>query len=221
MSDDAANAVVDMAYANNWQILMHANGDAAIDQMLNAVSRATDKQGGGDRRSTLIHGQYVRMDQLDRMAQLEMTAALFPMHTFYWGDWHKEIIGEQLGNEISPTRSALDRGLPLTSHSDAPVALPNLMQVMWATVNRTSRSRAIIGPDERLTPGEALKTITLWAARQHFEEATKGSIEVGKRADLVILSDNPLTVDVDEINDIIVIETIKDGNVVWQGSTLR
>ncbi len=221
MPDDAANAAVDMAYANNWQVLVHANGDAAIDQMLNAVSAATDKHGGGDRRSTLIHGQYVRLDQLDRMAELEMTASLFPMHTFYWGDWHKQIIGEQLGNEISPTRSALDRGLPLTSHTDAPVALPNLMQVMWATVNRTSRSGAIIGPDERLTPDEALKAITLWSARQHFEEATKGSIEVGKRADLVILSDNPLTVDVDRINDILVIETIKDGNVVWQGPTSR
>jgi hypothetical protein len=216
MSDDAANAAVDMAYANDWQVLIHANGDAAVDQMLNAVSAATDTHGGGDRRSTLIHGQYVRPDQLDRMVDLEMTAALFPMHTFYWGDWHKQIIGEQLGNQISPTRSALDRGLPVTSHSDAPVALPNLMQVMWATVNRTSRSGAIIGPDERLTPDEALKTVTLWSARQHFEEATKGSIEVGKRADLVILSDNPLTVDVDRINEILVVETIKDGAVVWQ-----
>jgi len=215
MPDDAANAAVDMAYANDWQVLVHANGDAAIDQMLNAVSAATDNHGGGDRRSTLIHGQYIRPDQLDRMVELEMTASLFPMHTFYWGDWHKQIIGEQLGNQISPTRSALNRGLPVTSHTDAPVALPNLMQVMWATVNRTSRSGAIIGPGERLTPDEALKAITLWAARQHFEEATKGSIEVGKRADLVILSDNPLTVDVDKINDIIVIETIKDGNVVW------
>jgi predicted amidohydrolase YtcJ len=216
MPDEAANAAVDMAYANDWQVLVHANGDAAVDQMLNAVSLATDKHGGGDRRSTLIHGQYVRPDQLDRMVDLEMTASLFPMHTFYWGDWHKQIIGDELGNQISPTRSALDRGLPVTSHTDAPVALPNLMQVMWATVNRTSRSGAIIGPDERLTPDEALKAITLWPARQHFEEATKGSIEVGKRADLVILSDNPLTVDPDKINQVVVMVTIKDGNVVWQ-----
>ena len=216
MPDEAANAAVDMAYANDWQVLVHANGDAAVDQMLNAVSLATDKHGGGDRRSTLIHGQYVRPDQLDRMVDLEMTASLFPMHTFYWGDWHKQIIGDELGNQISPTRSALDRGLPVTSHTDAPVALPNLVQVMWATVNRTSRSGAIIGPDERLTPDEALKAITLWPARQHFEEATKGSIEVGKRADLVILSDNPLTVDPDKINQVVVMVTIKDGNVVWQ-----
>ena len=216
MSDDEANAIVDSAYANNWQILIHANGDAAIDQMLAAVAAATDTYGGDDRRSTLIHGQYIREDQLDKMVELEMSASLFPMHTYYWGDWHKKIIGDDLGNKISPTRSALARGLPVTSHTDAPVALPNLMQVMWSTVNRVSRSDIVIGPDERLTPAEAFKTITISSARQHYEEDTKGSIEIGKRADLVILSDNPLSIAVDKINEIIVLETIKDGEVVWR-----
>lgn len=220
MSDEAANAEVAKAYENNWQVLVHTNGDAAVDQMLNAVEAAAEKYGIGDRRTTLVHGQYVRMDQLDRMVELDVYASLFPMHTFYWGDWHKQIIGDELGNEISPTRSALDRGLPLTSHTDAPVALPNLMQVMWATVNRTSRSGAIIGPSERLTPEEAFKAITLWSAKQHFEEDTKGSIEVGKNADLVILSDNPLTIDVDRINKIVVLETIKDGKTVWQRESM-
>jgi len=123
---------------------LHANGDAAIDQMLAAIGAATDAHGGGDRRSTPIHGQYVRPDQLDQMVELEMTASLFPLRTFYWGDWHKEIIGDDSGNHISPTRSAPDRGLPLTSQTDAPVALPNLMQVMWATVNRVSRSGEVV-----------------------------------------------------------------------------
>ncbi len=109
----------------------------------------------------------------------------------------------------------MDRGLIATSHSDAPVALPNLMRVMAATVNRTSRSGQIMGPDERLTPEEALKTITLWGAYQHFEEDRKGSIEVGKLADLVVLSDNPLTVDPAEIGDILVLETIKEGRSVY------
>jgi len=216
MTDELAIATIDKAYANNWQVLVHANGDAAIDQMLLAVRKATENYGGGDRRTTLVHGQYIRMDQLDEMVKLEMTASLFPMHTFYWGDWHKEIIGDELGNRISPTRSALDRGLPVTSHTDAPVALPNLMQVMWASVNRTSRSGATIGSEERLTPLEALKAVTLWGARQHFEEDDKGSIEVGKLADLVILSANPLTVKPSTINQIVVLETIKGGKVVWR-----
>ena len=208
-------SVIDKAYAKHWQVLVHANGDAAIDQMLDAVEPAVEKYGLDDRRTTLVHGQYVRMDQLDRMAQLDVVASLFPMHTFYWGDWHEQIIGRELGQKISPTRSALDRGLLVTSHSDAPVALPNLMQVMWATVNRTSRSGQVIGPDERLTPYEALKAITIWSAKQHFEEDRKGSIESGKQADLVILSDNPLTIDPEKINEIVVLETIKNGEVVW------
>jgi predicted amidohydrolase YtcJ len=213
--NEQLHSIIDQAYANHWQVLVHANGDAAIDQMLDAVAPAVEKYGLDDRRTTLIHGQYVRMDQLDRMAELDVVASLFPMHTFYWGDWHEQIIGMELGQKISPTRSALDRGLLVTSHSDAPVALPNLMQVMWATVNRISRSGQVIGPDERLTPQEALKTITLWSAKQHFEEDRKGSIEAGKQADLVILSDNPLTIDPEKINEIVVLETIKNGEVVW------
>lgn len=102
-----------------------------------------------------------------------------------------------------------------TSHTDAPVALPNLMQVMWATVNRVTRSGKVQGPDERISPIEALKAITLWSAYEHFEEKTKGSIEVGKLADLVILSANPLTIDPMKINQIVVMETIKEGKTVY------
>lgn len=214
--DDAVIGLIDNAYRQDWQVLIHANGDAAVDQMLLAVGAAHEKYGPGDRRNTLVHGQYVREDQLQRMAELQMSASLFPMHTFYWGDWHAQIIGDELGQRISPTRTALDLGLPLTSHTDAPVALPNLMQVVWATVNRTSRSGRIIGPEERLTPLQAMKAITIWSAEQHFEEARKGSIEVGKLADLVILSDNPLTIAPERLNEIVVMETIKEGETVWK-----
>ena len=92
-------------------------------------------------------------------------------------------------------RLVLNAGMIAASHTDAPVALPNLMQVMWATVNRTSRSGKVMGPGERLTPAEALKAITLWGAYQHFEETTKGTLDVGKLADMVVLSDNPLTIE--------------------------
>lgn len=214
--NDIVIGILDTAYQNNWQVLMHANGDAAIDQMLLAVGTAHDKHGPGDRRHTLIHGQYVRRDQLQRMAELGMTASLFPMHTYYWGDWHSEIIGTELGQQISPTRTALNLGLPVTSHTDAPVALPNLMQVVWATVNRVSRSGEVIGPDERLTPLEAMKSITLWSARQHFEDDRKGSIETGKLADLVVLSENPLTIEPARLNEIVVLETIKEGETAWK-----
>jgi predicted amidohydrolase YtcJ len=214
--DQVVVDLVDRAYREGWQVLMHANGDAAVDQMIRAIRPAQAQYGPGDRRHTLIHGQYTRLDQLPDLAELQIVGSFFPMHTFYWGDWHTQLIGPEKARHISPTRSALDLGIHITSHTDAPVALPNLMQVMWATVNRVTRSGKVLGPEERLTPEEALKAITLWGAWQHFEEDDKGSITPGKRADLVILSDNPLTVDPMDLNEIVVLETIKDGETVWR-----
>ncbi len=214
--DDAFVAsLFEEAYQQGWQVLTHANGDAAIDQLIRAVGGVHGEHGPGDRRHVLIHGQFIRQDQLDSLAALQIMPSLFPMHTFYWGDWYDEIVGPDQAQRISPMRSALDRGLRVTSHSDAPVALPNLMRVMAATVNRTSRSGQVMGAGERLTPAEALKAITLWGAYQHFEEDRKGSIEVGKLADLVVLSANPLTVDPTTIGDIVVLETIKEGQSVY------
>jgi predicted amidohydrolase YtcJ len=209
-------ALFDEAYQKGWPVHVHANGDAAIDQMIRAVKPSQEKYGPGDRRTTLIHGQFLRQDQIPSLVELQIFPSLFPMHTFYWGDWYDQIIGPELAQQISPMRSVLNAGLRATSHTDAPVALPNLMQVMWATVNRVSRSGKVMGPGERLTPLEALKTITLWGAYEHFEEMAKGSIEVGKLADLVILSDNPLTIDPMQINEIRVLETIKEGEPVYQ-----
>jgi predicted amidohydrolase YtcJ len=207
--------LLDEAYRNNWPTHVHANGDAAIDQLVAALKPVHAKYGPGDRRHVLIHGQFVRKDQLEALRGLQVIPSLFPMHTFYWGDWYDTIIGPSLAATISPMRTAIDLGMTPTSHTDAPVALPNLMQVMWATVNRTTRSGKVQGPAERITPIEALKAMTIWSAREHFEETTKGSIEVGKRADLVILDRNPLTVDPTTINTIQVAETIKDGVVVY------
>ena len=215
-NDSDVAALYEEAFEKGWQVLTHANGDAAIDQLIRTMQPSFEKHGPADRRHVLIHGQFVRQDQLDSLQQLGVMPSLFAMHTFYWGDWYKEIIGEDLAQQISPLRSVLDRGMLATSHTDAPVALPNLMQVMSATVNRTSRSGTVMGPDERLTPMEALKTITLWGAYQHFEEDRKGSIEVGKLADLVVLSDNPLTVEPADLGKITVVETIKEGETIYR-----
>ena len=214
--DEKVKAIIDTAFANNWQLLTHANGDAAMDQLIRCMRPAIEKYGNEDRRNVLIHGQYVRMDQLDSFQNMKVIASLFPMHTFYWGDWHRQIIGEELGNQISPIKSALDKGLMVTSHTDAPVAFPNLMMVLWTTVNRVSRSGEVIGPDERLTPYQALKSITIWGAYQHFEEDRKGTIAEGKLADFVILDQNPLKVDPMTLKDIAILETIKEGETVYR-----
>jgi predicted amidohydrolase YtcJ len=214
-NDSVVSSIYEKGLKNNWQILTHGNGDAAIDQMIRTLRPLTRKYGNQDRRNVLIHGQYVREDQLDSLKQLDVIASLFPLHTFYWGDWHKQIIGDSLGNKISPTRTALNKGLKLTIHTDAPVALPNLMRMVGISVERKSRSGQEIGPEERLTPYEAMQAITIWSAYQHFEEDSKGTLEAGKLADLVVLDKNPVKVEPQEIKDIEVMETIKEGETVF------
>jgi predicted amidohydrolase YtcJ len=121
-----------------------------------------------------------------------------------------------LGNKISPIRSALNKGLKVTSHTDAPVAFPNLMMIMWTTVNRVSRTGVVIGAEERLTPYETLQSISIWGAYQHFEDKNKGSLEIGKLGDMFVLSENPLKVGPMKIKDIVVLETIKEGKSVYK-----
>jgi hypothetical protein len=215
-NDKDIQNIVDSAFANNWQLKAHCNGDAAADQLFRAINQASAKYGNNDRRTILIHGQLIRMDQLDSLKKYDMVGSFFPMHTFYWGDWYKQIIGPDQAQKISPIKSAMNKGIRVTSHTDAPVALPNLMMIMYTTVNRVSRSGTVMGPDERLTPYEALKSITLWGAEQFFEEKKKGSLVAGKLADMVVLDKNPLKVDPMTLKDIVVLETIKEGKSIYK-----
>jgi predicted amidohydrolase YtcJ len=140
------------------------------------------------------------------------------MHTYYWGDWHRQsVLGPERGRNISPTGWALGRGMIFSSHHDAPVAFPDSMRVLSATVTRVARgSGEVVGPEQRVPPIVALKAMTLWAAYQHFEETTKGSIEPGKVADFVVLSENPIRIDQLRIAAIQVLETIKSGTSVYR-----
>ena len=95
-----------------------------------------------------------------------------------------------------------------------------MMMLAWTAVNRMSRSGEVVGPDERVSPYIALKALTDWAAYQYFEDAEKGTLEHGKRADLVILTENPLKVDPLKIKDIDVSQTIKDGKVIYAADEL-
>jgi predicted amidohydrolase YtcJ len=217
LTDEQITDRLQSAYQHNIQAIIHGNGDAAIDQIIKAVRKATERHGLGDRRTVLIHGQTVREDQLDEMKTLGIFPALFPAHVFYWGDWHRDVtLGSERAARISPAKSALKRGMKVTIHTDSPVVLPHSTRTMWSAVNRRTRSNVLLGEDERLTPLEALKALTIWAAYQHFEEASKGSIEVGKLADFVVLSDNPLTVEPMTIQDIQVLETIKEGKTIYR-----
>ena len=210
---------VDWAYANDVQIITHANAEAASDLLIAASTLSRLKHGPGkDRRPVLIHGQFLREDQVEAFRRLGILPSLFPMHTFYWGDWHvTKTLGPVLGQNISPTGWVLKRGMMFTSHHDAPVAFPDSMRVLDATVTRVARgSGKVIGPQHRVDVITALKAMTLWPAWQHYEEKAKGSIEVGKLADFVILSRDPTQGDPNTIDRIKVTETIKEGRTIYK-----
>jgi hypothetical protein len=219
--DKELQDLYELAFRNNWQVLTHVNGDAAVDQMIRTMAAAAKKYGNDDRRSVLIHGQLMRMDQIDDLKKLNVIPSMYTMHTFYWGDWYKKIIGEKEAQLICPAKTFIDKGFNLTVHTDAPVALPNQMTIVDASVNRTSRSGTVMGPDERITPYQAMQAITINSAYQSFEEKQKGSLKVGKIADLVVLSENPLKVDTKKIKYIEVLETIKDGKTIYTKSNKK
>lgn len=221
-TDQQLDEFIQTAYTKRWQLLVHTNGDAAIDQLIGSVQRVSARLPAADRRTVAIHAQTARADQLDAMKRLQIFPSFFPMHTFYWGDWHRDsVLGTERAQHISPTGWAMQRGMMFTSHHDAPVAFPDSMRVLSSTVNRTTRSNQVLGSEHRLDPWVALKAMTIWAAYQHFEERDKGTIEAGKRADFVILDRNPLTIDRAQLADLKVLETIKDGRTVYRRESSR
>jgi predicted amidohydrolase YtcJ len=220
IDEATTNEAVNKAFGNGWQIICHCNGDAASDVYIAALRQAKAKYPDVDNRPVVIHGQVLREDQVDALNELGVFPSLFPMHTYYWGDYHRDsVLGPERANNISPTGWVLERDMMFGSHHDAPVAKPDSMRVLSATVTRRSRTNDIIGPEHRVPVWTALKAMTIWPAWQHFEEDDKGSIEVGKLADFVILSANPMTIPEDQIADIKVLETFKEGVSIYQRPT--
>ncbi len=216
MPDEQAIGLAEMAYRDGWQVIAHCNGDAAADQFLRVVERVGAPADG--RRPVMIHAQTVREDQLDRMVELGVLPSFFASHVYYWGDYHRDsVLGPERARRISPLASAARRGLRFNLHNDAPVVPPDVMRLVGCAVERRTRSGAVLGEEQRIGVAEALRAVTIDAAYAHFEEDRKGSIEVGKVADLVVLEADPTVVGVGEIAGVRVVETVKDGRTVWGG----
>lgn len=210
---------VNWCYENGLQILTHANGEGASDMLIAAISAARAKFGDPGNRPVLIHGQFQREDQVDSYQRLGVFQSVFPMHTFYWGDWHRDhTVGPINAENISPTGWLRQRGMMFGTHHDAPVAFPDSMRVLAATVTRRTRSGDILGPHQRVDVMTALKAMTIWPAWQHFEEDDKGSIETGKIADFVLLSEDPTAIDPESLAEVQVLATIKDGEIVYEAN---
>ena len=194
-------------------IMAHANGDAAADMLIEAVEQANMNS---DHRTIMIHAQTVREDQLDQMRELKIIPSYFSTHTFYWGDWHRDsVFGEERAIRISPTKSSLDRNMPFTVHNDAPVVPPDMIRLLWSTTNRKTRSGKVLGEEQKISTYAALEAMTINAAYQHFEDDIKGTIEVGKQADLVVLSEDPLSIHPEKLLNVKVVATYSRGREIF------
>jgi predicted amidohydrolase YtcJ len=197
-------------------VLAHANGDAAIDLMLDGVEAGLTSGEVKDHRSVVIHSQLMRPDHLPRFKELGVIPSYYSVHPFFWGDWHRLSFGEERASFISPVAATAALDIPLTIHNDTPVVPPDMMRLVSVTVNRLTRSGYVLGPDQRATVEQALKAITLGAAYQYFEEENKGSITLGKQADFVLLESNPLSSEPHLLQDIAIVETIARGKSIYQ-----
>jgi len=206
--------MVKFVYDQKLPLFIHCNGDAAIDMFLDSHEMAA-KDRMADLRTTVVHSQFVRKDQLEKYVDYKIIPSFFTEHCFFFGETHLKNRGQKQADFLSPMKTALGMGIRCANHTDFNVSPIDQLFVVWTAVNRVSREGTVIGADERIAPLQALKAITLDGAYMYREEKTKGSLEVGKLADLVILSENPLTVDAMKIKDIRVIETIKEGKTVY------
>jgi predicted amidohydrolase YtcJ len=217
LEDEEVIAEVARFAERGLQVMAHANGDAAIDQLLDAVDALEAEVPGVDRRPILIHAQVTRPDQIPEFARLRIVPSFFAPHTFFWGDWHRDsVLGPERAAHISPTASARAAGIRFSVHMDAPVLPPDSMRMIWATVNRETRSGRVLGPDERIPVMAALAATTRDAAYQHFEEQRKGTLATGKVADLVVLERDPRSVAPEELAGIGILETWSRGVPIYE-----
>ena len=213
---ETINKMVKSVYDAKLPLIIHCNGDAAIDNFLKAHELALGDAKAGDHRSGIIHCQFVRKDQLDTIAAWKLIPSFYTEHTYFFGSTHVKNRGKEQAHFLSPLKSALDRGITFANHTDFNVAPIDQLFVVWSAVNRVSREGEVIGPDERVGAYEALKAVTSNVAYWYREEATKGTLETGKLADLVVLDKDPLKVEPMAIKDIKVLETFKEGKSIYR-----
>jgi predicted amidohydrolase YtcJ len=196
-----------------WHVAVHANGDAAIDAVIDAYER----NDSGSQRYRIEHCQTGREDQLDRIAARGIHVSFFIKHVFYWGDRHRDMfLGPERAARISPLASAERRGIRFALHSDCPITPVLPLEGIWSAVNRVTSGGRPLGEDQRVDVETALRGYTSSAAYLSFEEGLKGTLEVGKLGDVVVLDADPTAVPREELRRLRVEATIIGGEVVYE-----
>ncbi|MFA7279439.1 MAG: amidohydrolase [Sterolibacterium sp.] len=210
-------AMIGLVHEHGYQAAVHATGDRAIDATVDGFVQAVSKKPGGDPRHYVIHGDFISAEACRRLAAINSGVAMQPTIGAMISDFEPSVVGAQRAAYEWPMRTVLDSGVNLTSSSDAPISVPNwLLGIENAVLRESLTSGTVSGPEEAITVQEAIRTYTINGAYQDGLEKIKGSIEVGKVADLCVIDRDILSVDPHQIRNIKVLKTIVNGKVVYE-----
>jgi predicted amidohydrolase YtcJ len=203
-----------LALAAGIQVHTHTNGDEATEMVLDTLGPALRDVPSPNHRFTLQHCQLADAAQFRRMKELNMCVNLFANHHFYWGDEHYRLtVGPERALRMNACRTALETGVPMAIHSDAPVTPLGPLFTAWCAVNRLTASGRTQGEHEKIDVEAALFAITLGAAYTLHLDDEIGSIEVGKKADFAVLEDDPTECGGDKLKDVRVWGTVQGGRI--------
>jgi len=209
--------IVGAYFPLGWQMACHVQGDAGVDTILDVYEEALRRNPRDDHRLRLEHVGAIRPEQLQRAADLGVTCSIFVDQIHYWGDIIVDgLFGPERGSRWMPAGSAVATGMRISLHNDPPVTPEEPLRNISVAVTRMAPSGRVLGPEERLTVEQAIRAQTIDAAWQLFADDVIGSLEVGKYADLVVLSADPRTVSPELIADLDVRATFLAGRQVYQ-----
>ncbi|MUL44660.1 amidohydrolase [Mycobacterium sp. CBMA293] len=207
--------IVGTFFPQGWQLACHVHGDAGVDTILDVYEEVLQQHPRDDHRLRLEHVGAITPVQLQRAHNLGVTCSVFVDHLHYWGDVLVDgLFGPDKGARWMPAGSAVATGMRISLHNDPPVTPEEPLRNISVAATRTAPSGRVLAPQERLTVEQAIRAQTIDAAWQLFSDDAVGSLEVGKYADLVVLSADPRTVPAEAVADLEVLATYLAGQQV-------
>jgi predicted amidohydrolase YtcJ len=219
-TQEALNEILGRAHRKGLQIAVHANGDRAIEMSLTALEKAQKDFPREDARHRVEHFTVANRTLLKRAKEAGVTPTFLDQHVYVWGKvFLDRFLGHHRAHTLDPAGTAERLGMHFSFHDDAPTGEPDPLLMIQIAVTREMREGGILNESERIPIDRAIRALTFDPAWQSFCEDTRGSLAVGKYADLVILSGNPRKVDASKIKDLKVLETWVGGKPVWPTGT--
>ena len=212
MEDSIFKKTFKLYWDAGYQIHVHQNGDAGLDRVLDVLEENLDRNPREDHRTTIVHFGYSAFDQIKRIKDLGVIVSANPYYVAVLSDlYSKQGVGYERSQEMVRLGDLVRSDIPLSLHSDMPMAPASPLVLMDAAVNRINYANKVAGPNQRIDPLTALKGVTINSAYTLGIESEYGSITPGKYANMTILSDNPITINPLKIKDINIIGTIEEG----------